>query len=107
MTFPNVTFILSIMVISLLSNRSVAADAPLLKTEKEKLSYSMGVSFVRDFQKMGLDIDFDAMIRGIKDSSSGSHLLLQELEIRTLVNSFRIRRQLKKDNPVKPTQPPN
>ena len=107
MTFPNITSLLCIMIVCLLSNRSVAADAPLLKTNTEKLSYSMGVSFVRDFQKMGLDIDYDAMIRGIKDSSSGSHLLLQEMEIRTLVNSFRIGLQLKKDNPLKPTQPPN
>ncbi len=105
-TFPNVTSLLCILVVCLLSNGSVAADAPLPKSEKEKLSYSLGVSFVRDFQRLGQDIDYDAMMSGIKDTSSGKPLLLPELEIRKLVNSFRVGQQLKRGNPVKPQQPP-
>lgn len=106
MLLKNFISLVCLLGVCLLSNGSVAGEAPPLKTRTEKLSYSMGVSFVRDFQKMGMNMDFDALIQGIRDASSGRTLLLEEPEIRSLVNAFKFEKQQKQGNPRKPGTSP-
>jgi len=104
MPFKNVISLVCILVVCLLSSSSGAEESSPLKTRKEKLSYSMGVTFVRDLQQTGQDIDYTTLIMGIKDATSGGTLLLEDLEIRSLINSFKIERQI---NPGKPPIPPS
>ena len=94
------------MCICLLSNSSSAEETISLKSPKEKLGYSMGVTFVRDFQKMNLDIDTDALVKGIKDAASGSPLLLDEPEIRRLINTYKFDQMQKRGNLKQPPPSP-
>ncbi len=61
-------------------------DAPALKTQKEKLSYSLGMSIGEDLRKNSLDVDSGLLIQGLKDALSGGKLLVSREEARgTLV----------------------
>jgi len=47
-----------------------------LETEKDKISYSIGVDLGNKFKKMSLDIDTEVVAKGIKDSMAGGQMLL-------------------------------
>lgn len=51
-----------------------------LKTEREKASYAMGMNMGRNFQKNGVTIDPNILLRGIKDAMAGKTLLLTDKE---------------------------
>ncbi|HEY1786791.1 MAG TPA: FKBP-type peptidyl-prolyl cis-trans isomerase [Verrucomicrobiae bacterium] len=54
-----------------------------LTTDKDRESYAMGMYFGTGWKKNGVDVDVDAMVRGIKDSESGGSTLLTEQQMRT------------------------
>jgi len=63
-------------------------EEPALKTEEEKLSYAMGVSMARSFQRRGAAVDPELMARGLGDGLSGRKLLLGDEELRAVVNRY-------------------
>jgi FKBP-type peptidyl-prolyl cis-trans isomerase FklB len=48
-----------------------AADGPELRDQKDKVSYSIGYQIGRDFERQGMAIDPEAVVRGIQDALSG------------------------------------
>lgn len=58
-----------------------------LKSDKERKSYAMGMSFATQFRKTDT-LDSDAFVQGLKDSFSGSKTLMTEAEARTAVASL-------------------
>jgi FKBP-type peptidyl-prolyl cis-trans isomerase len=55
--------------------------APLtLKTEKDKISYAIGMSVGKSLQKDALDLDLTILLRGIKDAQAGGKTLLTDDE---------------------------
>jgi FKBP-type peptidyl-prolyl cis-trans isomerase len=58
-----------------------AAQSPF-QTTKEKSSYAIGVSVGKTLQKDGFDVDPDVLMRGLKDTLSGSKPLLTDDEAR-------------------------
>ena len=94
-----------ILVIGLSVTCAVATEPLALNSSKAKLSYSMGVSFVRDFKQLGQDLDFEALIQGIKDESSGTKLLIDEAVLHRQMNAFKIEQQKKRGDPKKLTPP--
>jgi FKBP-type peptidyl-prolyl cis-trans isomerase FklB len=65
-----------------------AQEAPALKTQKEKLSYSIGVDVAKNFAKMGMDLDIDVFIRGLKDGFSGKKPLMTDDEMHATMTAF-------------------
>jgi len=62
------------------------ARAPLaLKTEKEKVSYAMGMNFGTGLRKQSIDIDPAILARGLKDSFSNGKTLLTEDQMRAIL----------------------
>ena len=59
-----------------------ARGAPALKTQKEKVSYEVGVSLARGFQRQGVEVDVDLMARALRDVFAGKKLLMTEDELR-------------------------
>ena len=106
MPLKTVVCLVCILGVYLLSSSSGAEESSPLKTRKEKLSYSMGVTFIRDLQRTGQDIDYNVVLMGIKDATSGGTLRLEDLEIRSLINSFKIERQINPGKPPLPASPP-
>jgi FKBP-type peptidyl-prolyl cis-trans isomerase len=60
-----------------------------LKTQKEMTSYSLGVETARGYKRLGMDVDIDLIIRGMKDVVSGSKLLMTDDDITSALVEFR------------------
>ncbi len=78
---------LVILLIGLLAMQASAAEAPELKTTKERLSYGIGVDIGRNFKRLGILLDVDVMAKAMKDVFQDEKLLLSEAEIRQIMNA--------------------
>ena len=65
-----------------------AEDVPALKTQKQKVSYSVGVDVAKRFAKMGMDLDLDVFIKGFKDGFSGKNTLMTDDEMHATMTAF-------------------
>ncbi len=69
----------------LLASQIVAQD---LKTQKEKLSYIIGLDIGRNLKSQSVDVDQSALSKGIKDALSGGKPSLTDEEIRETMTAF-------------------
>jgi UDP-GlcNAc:undecaprenyl-phosphate/decaprenyl-phosphate GlcNAc-1-phosphate transferase len=65
-----------------------ADEGPALQTQKEKISYGIGVSAGKNFQQQGIEVDLDMMIKGLRDAFAGGKLLIPEEELRVILNAY-------------------
>lgn len=75
-------------VIALGLSTAYATDAPGLATDNEKLSYSIGADLGKNFKTQGIEINVDAMSKGMKDGLSGAQLILTEEQMKDVLNKF-------------------
>ena len=71
-----------------LSGAAFAADAPVLKSDKEKLSYSIGMDIGEKLKQQSIDVDTEMLARGLKDRYGGGKTLLTEDEARKTIADF-------------------
>ena len=71
-----------------LSGAAFAADAPELKGDKEKLSYSIGMELGGNLKRQSVEVDPDLLAKGVKDSYGGGKTLLTEDEARLAITTF-------------------
>jgi len=71
-----------------LSGASFAADAPELKSDKEKLSYSIGMDIGGNLKRESVEVDPDLLAKGLKDSYGGGKTLLTEDEALQAITTF-------------------
>ncbi len=71
----------------LVANAS-AEEMPVLKTQKEMISYGIGVNIAKSFKKDDVEFDMDLLVRGMKDGLSGEKLLMPEKDLRRVMNTF-------------------
>lgn len=76
-----------------------AADGPVLKTDKDRLSYSIGASVGHNLQKEGTDVDLPLLIEGLKSAFAGKTLPLSDKEIRVIMSDYE--RDLRKQAAVR------
>jgi len=76
---PLLTF--ALMAIPVMADQTVT-----LKTSKDMGSYAMGVELVRNWQRQGIDLDLDIVMKGMRDSLSGNRLLMSEPDLQTSLN---------------------
>jgi FKBP-type peptidyl-prolyl cis-trans isomerase FklB len=60
----------------------------VLETQKQKVSYSIGLDIGRNLKQGQIDIDMEALGRGIKDAVSDSTPLLTEAQIQETMQKF-------------------
>ena len=68
---------------------ATSQQALTLKTEKEKLSYAIGMNIGESMKKDSLDIDATVLSRAIKDALTGSKLAMTDAEAKAVMDSFR------------------
>jgi FKBP-type peptidyl-prolyl cis-trans isomerase FklB len=73
---------------SLLAAQASAEEAPVLKTEKDKMSYGIGVDAGRTFKRLGVEVDADLLVRGLRDALSSEKLLMTDEEIRAVMTAY-------------------
>jgi FKBP-type peptidyl-prolyl cis-trans isomerase FklB len=60
----------------------------VLKTDKQKQSYAIGLNIGKNMQKDGVEVDSAAMLRGIKDAMAGGKVLMTDEEIKTTLTAL-------------------
>ena len=65
-----------------------AGENLVLKSQKDKISYVIGVDLGKNFQKQEIAIDADILAQGIKDGISDAKPLLSEQEVRETLAGF-------------------
>ncbi len=65
-----------------------SAPATTETTDKNKVSYGIGVDIGRNFKRLGLNLDLDVLTKGLKDANAGKKLDLSEDELRTIMSNY-------------------
>jgi FKBP-type peptidyl-prolyl cis-trans isomerase FklB len=80
-------WILAGAMVLLPSFAAVAQDAPQLKTDKDKLSYALGMSFGGNFRKQMLELDPSVFAKAFQESYNGDKLDLTETEMQAILKT--------------------
>jgi FKBP-type peptidyl-prolyl cis-trans isomerase FklB len=72
----------------LLAVAACAAEPPALTTQKEKVSYGIGIEIGKDFRRQGIEVDSDALLKGLKDGLAGQKPLIGEEDLRKILMEF-------------------
>lgn len=75
--------------VMLMAGASYAADVKALDTEKDRLSYSIGMDIGNNLKRQSIDVDADILSQGIKDTLKGEKQLLTEEEFRSTMENFK------------------
>ena len=67
-----------VMGASMMAGAAVAQDKTTLATDKEKVSYAIGLDVARSFQPIAQDVDFGAMQRALENALAGGKPLQSE-----------------------------
>ena len=73
---------LTTLTFAFLTAQAGAQEPQVISTEKEKISYGIGVDMARNSRRQGIDLDLDIVMKGLKDGLSGEKLLIPEPELR-------------------------
>jgi FKBP-type peptidyl-prolyl cis-trans isomerase len=88
MSFKMMLKWMALLGVVILAAQVTAEETPVLKTQKEKVSYGIGVDLIKNIKQQGVEIDMDALMKGIKDTFAGEKLLMTEKDLRTTMNAF-------------------
>lgn len=77
--------------LALVSSQAWSADQTVLKTDKDKLSYSLGASIGKNLRKESADIDLDLLIQGMKASMAGDKVLMSDKDIGQIMNDYQMK----------------
>ncbi len=86
--FRNVRMALVVLALGMIAANVDAGEAPAFQTPKERTSYGYGVEIARNIQRMGLDVEPDALVKGLLDALSGAKLQVTEEELRAIMASM-------------------
>ena len=65
-----------------------AAQAPGFKTQKEKISYAIGMEMGKGVKTQGIDVDPSILEQGLKDALSGAKSQMSEDEIKQVITAL-------------------
>ncbi len=80
-------WILAAVIGLLASFAATAQDAPELKTDKDKLSYALGMNFGESFRKQGLELDPAVFAKALAESFNGGKTAMTDEEMKTLLTA--------------------
>jgi FKBP-type peptidyl-prolyl cis-trans isomerase FklB len=75
--------------ILLMANGSFAKEDAVLKDEKDRLSYAIGMDIGNGLKRQNIDLNPEIVAQGIWDSLSGEKTLMTEQEYRDTMNAFK------------------
>lgn len=80
--------LLALLGVLILAVQLNARETGVFKSEKEKVSYALGVELSRNLQKQAIDVDAETLMKGIKDGFSGKEMLLTEEGLQATMSSL-------------------
>lgn len=86
---------IAVLGVVLLAAQVSAEEAPVLKTQQDKVNYGIGVSVGRNLKRQGIDVNADLVAKGIRDELAGSKLLMSNEELQKTMTEFQMELQQK------------
>lgn len=74
-----------VLMLTILPLRGNAQEQPALNSDKDKLSYALGVDLGNQLRKLSIDVDPSVFAKGLGDAISGGKSLLTEEEVRAAI----------------------
>jgi FKBP-type peptidyl-prolyl cis-trans isomerase FklB len=78
------------------TNQTATAESSTFKSDKEKLSYAIGLSTGSNIKRNDLDLDTDLVVQGLKDGETGQPKMT-ETEMREVFNALNQKLRAKAD----------
>ncbi|MBK8814898.1 MAG: FKBP-type peptidyl-prolyl cis-trans isomerase [Methylococcaceae bacterium] len=75
-------------IIAFFAAQADAKSITTQKTDKDKVSYGIGVDMGRNFKRLALDINPDLIMKGLKDSYTGKKLSIPDNELRAIMSTY-------------------
>jgi FKBP-type peptidyl-prolyl cis-trans isomerase FklB len=76
----------SLAVLLPFASAALAADeAPALKTEADRINYSVGFQVGGDFKRQGVEVSPEAILKGVQDGASGARPLMTTEEMQRVL----------------------
>jgi FKBP-type peptidyl-prolyl cis-trans isomerase FklB len=97
----NVRVLIIPLCIALTGSPVFAGEKNELKTQKEKVSYAIGMDMANSLKRNSIDVDIEALVKGIKDIISGQKTLMTEQEQRETLVAFQKELQAKQQEKMK------
>jgi FKBP-type peptidyl-prolyl cis-trans isomerase len=85
----------------LLATQAIADEKTAIKTQKDKVSYGIGVDMARNFTQLGMEFDADILVKGFKDALSGGKLLMAEEDMRETLYAYQVELNQKRAKAMK------
>ncbi len=79
---------ITILGIVLLAGPVNAAEQSVIKDQRDKVSYAIGVDIGNTFKRQSIDVDPELLAKGIKDAFSGGKKLMTEDEMKETMTGF-------------------
>ena len=95
---------MAVLLVGAALSMSAAEDSPLVKTQKDKISYSIGLDIGRNITNSQIEINIEALTAGLKSVITGTKPLLTEEESKEVMNNFRTEMQAKQQARMKEMQ---
>ncbi len=73
---------------SFAQEKAQTKDQTQLTTQKDKVSYAIGLDIGFTFKKQNMDLSPDTLMRGLKDAVNGAQPLLSEQQVRETMAAF-------------------
>jgi FKBP-type peptidyl-prolyl cis-trans isomerase FklB len=83
------TFVLAIILSAGAATPLLADGTNILSTDKDRASYAIGMMLGHNWQQQGLDVDYDLVLRGVKDITSGQPTLMTQPEMTATLEKFK------------------
>ena len=80
-----------------LVSQAHAQETPVLKNQKDKVSYIIGMDIGNNLKKQSIDVDPNILAKGVKDALSSAKSLLTEKEIQETMGAFQKEMMVKKE----------
>jgi FKBP-type peptidyl-prolyl cis-trans isomerase FklB len=97
----NVRVLIVPLCIILAGSPVFAGEKTELKTQKDKLSYAIGMDMGGSLKRNSIDVDIDALVKGLKDALAGGKMMMTEQEQRETLMAFQKEFQAKQQEKMK------
>lgn len=73
---------------ALIATTAMSAQATTLKTDNDKLSYTIGVDLGKNFKRQGIQVNSDILAKGVADAQGGADLQMTKEQMQTTLKNF-------------------
>ena len=79
---------MALLVVALFATQAAAEEAATFSTQKDKVSYGIGMNIGNNLKRDGIDVDGALLLKGLRDGISGGKALLSEDEYRATMTAL-------------------